>query len=434
MAICKLVTNNRFLVIIITSIVLAINFRSSFNNINYHMDCGNYISLAYDPILILIKNAISILFLLAYFIELKLNKKNTNIYKKKEKKEKEKDEEEEYKVGKTLQDEEDLSAIESIVLTNRLYEKKDKFCFVIKAIISIIFIYVFEEIGFIAINNHMLDRLIFSFRILFALLGILILSSILFHKKMKKNLIKNFLIFKKHQIIPLIIISIFSVFIIVYNAVVVDRFYVVYYNINILYYLICCFLLGLELTLTKYLLESLYLNSFLILGLKGILGTIVFIIINIRFNKKEFFDILDNILSFQYEFTPEDFHIMHKIIYVSTLIIFQYLKVTITDNFGEMHFISSMTLTDILYFPLYCIERFAVQRYKISRVDTFIINSLTSVTHSISMLIFNEILELNFCGLNTNIRKNIILREQIDKENLIELFDINIEDNILDDD
>ena len=118
MAICKLVTNNRFLVIIITSIVLAINFRSSFNNINYHMDCGNYISLAYDPILILIKNAISILFLLAYFIELKLNKKNTNIYKKKEKKEKEKDEEEEYKVGKTLQDEEDLSVIESIVLTN----------------------------------------------------------------------------------------------------------------------------------------------------------------------------------------------------------------------------------------------------------------------------------------------------------------------------
>ena len=115
MAICKLVTNNRFLVIIITSIVLAINFRSSFNNINYHMDCGNYISLAYDPILILIKNAISFLFLLAYFIELKLNKKNTNIYKKKEK---EKDEEEEYKVGKTLQDEEDLSAIESIVLTN----------------------------------------------------------------------------------------------------------------------------------------------------------------------------------------------------------------------------------------------------------------------------------------------------------------------------
>ena len=227
MAICKLVTNNRFLVIIITSIVLAINFRSSFNNINYHMDCGNYISLAYDPIIILIKNAISILFLLAYFIELKLNKKNTNIYKKKEK---EKDEEEEYKVGKTLQDEEDLSAIESIVLTNRLYEKKDKFCFVIKAIISIIFIYVFEEIGFIAINNHILDRLIFSFRILFALLGILILSSILFHKKMKKNLIKNFLIFKKHQIIPLIIISIFSVFIIVYNAVVVERFYVLYYR------------------------------------------------------------------------------------------------------------------------------------------------------------------------------------------------------------
>ena len=121
---------------------------------------------------------------------------------------------------------------------------------------------------------------------------------------------------------------------------------------------------------------------------------------------------------------------MHKIIYVSTLIIFQYLKVIITDNFGEMHFISSMTLTDILYFPLYCIERFAVQRYKISRVDTFIINSLTSVTHSISMLIFNEILELNFCGLNTNIRKNIIKRENQDKNKLAELIRTIKEDDI----
>jgi len=95
-----------------------------------------------------------------------------------------------------LKDEDDLTAIESIILSNRLYEKKDKFCFVIKVAISIIFIYIFEEIEIIIINNHILDRLICSSRILFAMIGVLILSAILFHNKMHKTHIINFFIFK----------------------------------------------------------------------------------------------------------------------------------------------------------------------------------------------------------------------------------------------
>ena len=45
------------------------------------------------------------------------------------------------------------------------------------------------------------------------------------------------------------------------------------------------------------------------------------------------------------------------------------------------------------------------------------------------MLIFNEILELNFCGLNSNLRKYIIQREKKDKANLIKLIKITNEDN-----
>ena len=68
MAICKLDLNNQVLLIIVTSIVLGMNFRSSFSNVNYHMDCGNFSSLTYDPFLILIKNIISKFFFVVYYI------------------------------------------------------------------------------------------------------------------------------------------------------------------------------------------------------------------------------------------------------------------------------------------------------------------------------------------------------------------------------
>ena len=77
-------------------------------------------------------------------------------------------------------------------------------------------------------------------------------------------------------------------------------------------------------------------------------------------------------------------------------------------------------ITDIFYFPLYCIERFSVQNFKISTVDTFYINVLIGVINTILMLIFNEILELNFCECNKYTRKNIIRRESQDILNLVE--------------
>ena len=76
-------------------------------------------------------------------------------------------------------------------------------------------------------------------------------------------------------------------------------------------------------------------------------------------------------------------------------------------------------ITDIIYFPLYCIERFAVQKFKISTFDSFILNILVGIINTILMLIFNEILELNFCGFNKHLRKNIINREENEAMELI---------------
>ena len=430
MARCKFNFDNSFVLIILTSIVSAINFRSSFNNINYHMDCGNYLSLTFDPLLILIKNIFSTLFFIAYLIEIKLNK-SQDFYKRVGSIDKEKIEEV-FKSEKTIKDEEDLGTIESIVLSNRLYEKKDKFCFLIKVVLSIIFIYIFEEIEEIVINNHILDRLLCPFRVLLSLLGISVLSAILFHNKIGKNQIKNFFIFKKHQIIPFSIICFLSICIIFLHVFGIKKFRI-FYHINLLYYSICCLILGLELTLSKYLLEA-YISKFLILGCKGLLGTIVFTIINIKSNKEEFFKFCDNILAFQFTFNPEDFHIIFKIIYVTTLVSFQYLKMFTIEKFGEMHFITSIMITDVIYFPLYCIERFAIQHFDISSELAFYFDTIIQTINAMLMLVFNEILELNFWGLNTNLRKNIIIREKIDKENLIKLYDANNEDNNLDDD
>ena len=423
MTICKLNLDNQTLIIIITAIILGINFRSSFKNVNYHMDCGNFYSLTYDPFLILIKNILCLFFFLAYFIELKINKVNDNKKKDFEKKTELNDLEEE-----VVKKAENIGELESLVLSNQIYNEKDMYLFVLKVFLIIICIYLSEEIHFIVINNHVLDRLICSIRNLFALLSILIFSAILYHKKFDKKQIKNFFNNNKHQVMPLIIICLLSLFLLLYDAITIPRFKI-YYNINLFYYIICCLLIGLELTLTKYLLEILYINKFLILGIKGLLGTVVFIIINIKINNNNFYKFIDDIFSFQYTLKPEEFHLIYKIIYVLTLIIFQYLKIIIIDKYSEMHFLSTMMITDIFCFPLYCFERFVIQNFNISTIDTFFINVSISIINTILMLVFNEILELNFCGLNKNLRKNIIYRHNSETSNILIVSDDNASDD-----
>ena len=75
-------------------------------------------------------------------------------------------------------------------------------------------------------------------------------------------------------------------------------------------------------------------------------------------------------------------------------------------------------ITDIIYFPFYCIERFVIQGFKISTPSSFIYNSLVGIINTFMMLIFNEILEINCCGLNKHLRKNIIKREMSEFKNI----------------
>ena len=73
---------NRTFVIFITSIIWAINFRATFNNIDLHMDSGSYTSLKFDPFMILIKNIICCSFLIVYCCEQNANKLKSKLDEK----------------------------------------------------------------------------------------------------------------------------------------------------------------------------------------------------------------------------------------------------------------------------------------------------------------------------------------------------------------
>ena len=413
MSIFKLELNKQAYIIIITSIIWAINFRLTFNNINYHMDIGNYCSIKFDPFLTLIKNILCIFYFIPYFIQIRINKReNNNQYNNIENK-MSKVSSYPLKELKVIGTDEDLGQVESLALSNKLISNRDKISFIIKVILLICFIYFSEEIYFIMTNNHELDRTVCPTRNMFTLFAILFLSIIFSLHKIDKAQIQNFLTYKKHQIIPLIIIFLLSLFLMLYNPLKIERFKDLY-NINLLIYIIIFIFMGFELVFIKYLVDTLFINKFLILAIKGILGTIIFIIINLTTNKNDYYNFFDKLLSFQYDLGNENFYLSFKIFYVITSCFLQYLKIVIVNKFDETHFLSTLMITDIFYFPLYCIERFSVQNFKISTVDTFYINVLIGVINTILMLIFNEILELNFCGCNKYLRKNIIRRESLE--------------------
>ena len=141
------------------------------------------------------------------------------------------------------------------------------------------------------------------------------------------------------------------------------------------------------------------------------MGTIVFIIVNIKYNKDEFYQFFDKLLSFEYIFKKEESKMTLKIIFVVSLVLLQYLKIVVINKLSDISLISTLMITDIIYFPFYCIERFVIQGFKISTISSFIYNSLVGIINTFMMLIFNEILEINCCGLNKHLRKNIIKRE-----------------------
>ena len=412
--------SNKTYIIFITSILWAINFRTSFNNIDNHMDSGSYSSLKFDIHLILVKNILSIIFILGFIIENQLNKYDHN--------QKEKELVKtikgntlivELKEKKTHND----SILESVDKIHQLISTKKKIIFWSKNLLIILVIYFIEEMYFIISNNHILDRLVCPIRNLGIFISLLIFSPLIIKKKW---------VLYRHQLFPLIIILILSFAIILFNLLNIDRFEKIF-GFNFLIYLFLFILIGLENALIKYLVDKQFINIFLILGIKGIIGTIVFTIINIITNKFDFYDFFDNLLEFEYEDMYIEFGYFKKILYVISLLLLSYFKVYTINLFTENHLLSVLMITDIIFFPFYCIERFGVQKFGISTPKSFFFNITMGSANFLLMLVFNELLELKFWKLNENFVVNIDKRQQMDylssTEKINDQMEMSLKDN-----
>ena len=395
----------KLLIILMTSLICDLNFRLTFKNIDYHMDLGSYPTLTYDTIVILTKNVLcAILFLSLYFISKKVNssEKEPDKYLKVTN-------ERDKVVFKYVKEEKTF--LGSLIIFHNLDTKTKQIIFCIKIFILILIIYLLEEIYYIIGNTHIMDRLNIPMRNLAVLITVFILSSLLIKKQFKLY---------RHQLFPSLIVIATSLTLIIFNVLDVTRFKKIF-NINFFYYIIIYVLMGIELVLTKYLTYIQYINPFLILALKGVFGTMTFIIINIFINGEDFFYFIDIFMVFEYDYMYEEFNIIQKIIYIITFIIIQYLKIFIINEYSETHFLSVLMISDVFFYPLYYIEKFAIQKFHITTISTFYLNLIVGILNSILLLIFNEIIELKFCGFDKNLIKNIEKRKNLEmnKDNYI---------------
>ena len=409
MALFHLNYENKTNLIFITAFIWAINFRTSFKNIDSHMDTGSYASVKYDSFVILIKNIICIFFIGGYLYERKVSKVQFKLETIESKKIVDNDDETLTDNSKLILEKSEkeitgLSFDEALNRSMGLNNTKSKSFNYFKIFISLLITYLSEEIYFIFSNNHILDRVIVNMRNFWILIFLLFISPLV---------IKRSSYTYRHQLFPSIIILIIALFMILFNLFSFERFKNIF-GFNLIAYFGSFLLMGLELSLLKYLLSIEFISIYLILFFKGVIGTIVFLIINLTCNKNDFFDFLDKILSFEYESMNEEFPIIQKCGYVISLIFTQYIKIFTINTFSQDHILSSMMITDLIYLPFYIIERFAIEGFDISQKWSFIVNSIIGIINVILMSIFNEILECKFFGLDYNLIKNINERQKKD--------------------
>ena len=138
-------------------------------------------------------------------------------------------------------------------------------------------------------------------------------------------------------------------------------------------------------------------------------------------------------MKFEYDNMYEEFEIAYKILYIISLLILQYLKMVIIMVFTENHFLSVAMISDVFYFPLYLIEKFSIQYFPISTSITFYLNSIIGFINTILLLVFNEIIELKFFGISSNMNKNIVKRQNEEKI-ILEMQVTNLVNNIYNED
>ena len=156
--------------------------------------------------------------------------------------------------------------------------------------------------------------------------------------------------------------------------------------------------------LDKYLIHKKYINSYEILFSQGIIEFILGVItltITTKINK------LDNFFDFIHSFSNNGKEI---VIFVALIIdqFFVYaVQITVIDIFSPFHVFLMKIINEFILF-------FSTIDKNINNIKVLILTLVCIVTCLLMILIFIEIIELNFCGLSYMTKKNIELRAKLD--------------------
>ena len=397
MAIKKLISLNyekKTNLIIFLSISWIFCFRSSIPKIFYYMDY--YESLRNDTSLLLVKNVLGIFFFIFYSVE----KKRTKLTERNTLQQIEKHEKGQLVI------ETHITKLRRQSITDYILPKKIIYFFII---LKIIITYFAEEAYFLVDNNHIFDREIVSYRNFFLMISLSVFSQLLLRSNNSIYI---------HQIIPISVILLGNLVIIIVFQVYFERSF-----INQLYklsnYITLFSFLGLEFVLEKILIDFDCLNIFLILGIKSGFGTVVFFIIRFIFDKK-------HIIYADTVICPP----IQKIFYVISLLLVEFLKLIVIQNFSPFHIFCSMQLGDLLYYFCYTFERKKLYGLDIPSKTPYYLQGLFAILSFLLSFIFCEILILNFCKISENTKMFIRKRSNSDMNGIgISTFELGCKDN-----
>ena len=127
-------------------------------------------------------------------------------------------------------------------------------------------------------------------------------------------------------------------------------------------------------------------------------------------------------MTFEYDGLYEEFFIVQKIFYIITTLIVQYLKIYIINECTETHFLAVSMLADVFFYPLYIMEKFGIQKFPITTSSSFYLNLISGILNAFLLLIFIEIIELKFCGIEKGLNKNIEKRGNLEMSTNNQIF------------
>ena len=195
----------------------------------------------------------------------------------------------------------------------------------------------------------------------------------------------------------------------------------------ILFYICMAFIFSYAEVKTKILIDLKYLSPYIIIILIGIIGftlnTIAALIFEIYGNKcndisETNINCYSNVLSYFNKLktifynTPKDFYL--EIFFSLILMIFEFLNMTFEVFIYKYLNPSYLLFCNSIYFTFSHLINFFFIKKKFDSlsIKKFIFSEIAEIFELLVFPIYLELIELRFCGLNQNTRKNIMLRAE----------------------